>query len=882
MQMKKTLIGLALLALTVISTLPAAQLTAAQTTQPALKQWRTKGWKAIETDVVTIIFPAGGKHPIFIWYYNRDNKTIHVVHFKGIWDYFTIDVPHLIEFRRNLNFTAELVNKTITSKLIRRAIEIERLHRWLQLHLNKTAEKARQLSLELEEATNATRAIKERFERAWQIRMKITNETRNIVKECYEAIKSINNFNESLRGLKEECGQGGCDISLKVSTMKAFTKQLAIKIAERLLLMLNQTMELNATMLRSRMHEMDVEIGEMISLLNSVTSELNATDSIIQSFFGPGHHLLQRIRQRISKCRSHLAEISEKLSLIRNVTRSAMEEADELEDEIREARKHFEHASKVVKVIREVMHELKADLEEGAANYTDLQNIVNVALNASINISHVLQVLNKLNVTTDVEVAASLARQLDLNVSKVKSFIINIEKNISKAMGRCHEEAEKARQMMENIKGMVAAWKAKWRPPFFHFASGFWNLTDVGPITAEDGTEIGVTFTYKLTYVPNPHFKFLEDNLMIRCRFYYVPVKEEVGNVTYTVTKAELKMDFVLSKWNWILDEIKEALEEYGVKVNGTEGLALWIDAASLNLERLRKHNMTIVEAGEKIATAAARASILTHVNAVGREVKVNVNVKVNATKEYERPLPIPRELGEHLKIRFLSENETLGGFFKFINVATVTYPNGTRETVDVKASYLEAGGALRIFICYPYFDGGILEHDPSIGLEVEETTTPEALNPIYTLQAPTAGELEPTSALIIMAATPKATEITATHGETIEVEVALKDAYGRPVESASVEVTIAGTTYTATEVEPGVYAASIPTEDLSPGKYVAEVEASKEGYSLAEASINIVINPKPPAQLIVGFETVVMTAVAIGAIATAIIVTKKRAGKKV
>ncbi len=46
----------------------------------------------------------------------------------------------------------------------------------------------------------------------------------------------------------------------------------------------------------------------------------------------------------------------------------------------------------------------------------------------------------------------------------------------------------------------------------------------------------------------------------------------------------------------------------------------------------------------------------------------------------------------------------------------------------------------------YPYFDGARLEHDPSIGLDVQETTSPEAQEPKYTVTPPSGDEILPSS----------------------------------------------------------------------------------------------------------------------------------------
>jgi len=58
---------------------------------------------------------------------------------------------------------------------------------------------------------------------------------------------------------------------------------------------------------------------------------------------------------------------------------------------------------------------------------------------------------------------------------------------------------------------------------------------------------------------------------------------------------------------------------------------------------------------------------------------------------------------------------------------------------VEIKASYIEAGAYVRLFIGYPYFGNETLEHDPSMGVEVPETTTPK-----YRVEVPTGSQIMP------------------------------------------------------------------------------------------------------------------------------------------
>jgi hypothetical protein len=42
--------------------------------------WRTHGnWTYIQNDLITIVFPAGGRKPMFLWWYTKDPDSINVV-----------------------------------------------------------------------------------------------------------------------------------------------------------------------------------------------------------------------------------------------------------------------------------------------------------------------------------------------------------------------------------------------------------------------------------------------------------------------------------------------------------------------------------------------------------------------------------------------------------------------------------------------------------------------------------------------------------------------------------------------------------------------------------------------------------------------------------
>jgi hypothetical protein len=69
-------------------------------------------------------------------------------------------------------------------------------------------------------------------------------------------------------------------------------------------------------------------------------------------------------------------------------------------------------------------------------------------------------------------------------------------------------------------------------------------------------------------------------------------------------------------------------------------------------------------------------------------------------------------------RIEFVDDStEIAQGFFSWVDIAVITWPGGAKEAVNVTASYAPIGHGLAIYLAYPYFDDGIILHDPSIGL---------------------------------------------------------------------------------------------------------------------------------------------------------------------
>ena len=274
-----------------------------------------------------------------------------------------------------------------------------------------------------------------------------------------------------------------------------------------------------------------------------------------------------------------------------------------------------------------------------------------------------------------------------------------------------------------------------WHPAYFPFSAAEWRVEDIQNITTADGHVIGISFAFKLVRVRIPWFKFAENNIMIRCRFYYEPVTERVDDLyEYSVAAGEMKMDFVVERWKWNLGSIEPlltALKKLNITLpEHASGLALWVNLATFNF--------TDVEAVKGMPEMFGRVATTSHIM-VGNQL---VAVRLNRTGLDERPIPIPKRLREFVRLQFATEDTTLAGYFKFVASAKLTNATGT-YVVPVTASYIEAGAHMRLYICYPYFGDGSLEHDPSIGLEAPtppSTTTP----PQHLVEVPTGRQTIP------------------------------------------------------------------------------------------------------------------------------------------
>ena len=319
----------------------------------------------------------------------------------------------------------------------------------------------------------------------------------------------------------------------------------------------------------------------------------------------------------------------------------------------------------------------------------------------------------------------------NINVVKFKGLIEYVTYDVPYFLWRCQAQAWRIAErlqtryympkmhMLQEVlrsKALQYLWNignySGLHPSYLPFSSSKWRLD--GPANVTEGNVKYLSFNFTLVDIPNPYFQFAENNIMLRCRFYYTPATEDVyGKYQYTVNANELKIDIVINHWEWNIDKLEpiiQQLRDLGFNIPlGKAGLALWVNLASINITKIG------------IAEDDAKSSNdidLTESISTAQDMYVEsskVSVVQNNTGSDE--IPLQNRWRERFKIRFETGNATFAGFFKFVPQAIVT-DGVTYNTTDVTASYISAGRHIQLFIGYPYFGDNTLIHDPSLGIE--------------------------------------------------------------------------------------------------------------------------------------------------------------------
>ncbi len=276
------------------------------------------------------------------------------------------------------------------------------------------------------------------------------------------------------------------------------------------------------------------------------------------------------------------------------------------------------------------------------------------------------------------------------------------------------------RARIQNRLAYLQQWMAALfglHPPYLPFSACSWELDGPALVVKEEVSYWAFNFT--LEDVRMGAFDFAEDNIQIRCRFYNTSATEVIDDDhNYTVAAGQLKFDLIVKNWEWNLDKItpffEELVDEYAIEIPPHKtGLALWMNLASIRIEdldyvenELQNQEQNLVEARSQMAGAMIR------------DQYYGVGKNETALGEDEKPIPLMDQLRERARIRFARREGTMAGFLEFVPWARLLNETGdTVRYVNVTASYIAAGGHMRLFLCYPYFGNKTLEHDPTIGL---------------------------------------------------------------------------------------------------------------------------------------------------------------------
>jgi hypothetical protein len=132
---RKTLKAFSLAFLLMSITAPLAlvnNVNAAEPQRLRVSCYKDGNWMKIQTDLITILFPAGGKKPMFLWWYANDTSNIYVVKYKGLIEYMTLDYEYycIAWEANNLTLRGRLMAKYGTEIMN----EIMHLGWWLGFH----------------------------------------------------------------------------------------------------------------------------------------------------------------------------------------------------------------------------------------------------------------------------------------------------------------------------------------------------------------------------------------------------------------------------------------------------------------------------------------------------------------------------------------------------------------------------------------------------------------------------------------------------------------------------------------------------------------------------------------------------------------------------
>ncbi|RLE93015.1 MAG: hypothetical protein DRN04_08655 [Thermoprotei archaeon] len=685
-------------------------LTYLQAAIPQPQIWSQGQWMLVKTDEISVMFPTGGRKPIFIWWRTGDNATIYVVHFKGIWEYFVLNISEPRVFRNKYRFEYRLVNETFVKPVLEKLANKTKALKNTENKLKEYIDKLDEIKANLTKIMNLIHEIKNKQLQCNKTESEVIKECEKICQHAETIRRCIEDYKRNMSILENFALIKHVRLSDYINPLSEYIDELNESIKE-VLDFATKVKEKKVWEALKEFSEVEIKVNYMLSKC----TEIKQTSMSLHNMLSRQHMQdLTAYSQKILNVNSILEDLLAKISETIVKIKQYKYELMQLNESITQAKKSIMKQTKLALYIEEVLgSSLTTELGKWSKELPEINSELNLSLELRLNIK---TALSELNQTLDFKLEKNIStsegdvQSCLINITACKNKLEEVRNKVISCLKEKEEELKKAQELCHEIY-------AKWRSPLLPFDSCTWRLVGIKEIKAGDKT-IGVTFTYVLDRVNIPEYKFAEDNILIRCRVYTVTVEEQVGGLNYTVSRAELKIDFIIRKWIWLSELLTG---NFSKLFNATispenEGLALWITAASINYTIAAKRGLSIVDAAlTKQSNLVASSSVV--VSEKGASTKLSVKGWDNDTKV----LTAPRIPNLVVKVNFASEAGVLEGFIKYIASAKVSYSNGTVKIVPVSTSYMSAGGFFMVFFCYPYFNNGSLEHDPSIGVVTKE-----------------------------------------------------------------------------------------------------------------------------------------------------------------
>jgi len=501
-------------------------------------------------------------------------------------------------------------------------------------------------------------------------------------------VQYVESFNKSLTILRDSIR--ALKIKYRSFDPYIYVKQLTINELhlnlDELLTVLSSMAELNVTAMHVR--DIDYRIDKLNGLMNDLKTQFGDLSKYVDSLIA---------NEYCSSCRNVMS----------NTRNDCLARLSGLVDSFNDLNVSIRGFNAYVKTLINVDRE---SLEREVLVLSSLLSSISPAMDYLDSSCRSMLGIVKRCVDSGVESYYKCRFPLAKNLIELKSKLAVLSRDINNTVGK----------VLENVNQAVEST----HPPFLSFQKCEWYLTDLEYIPLGSSEAIGVAFTYMLKSAPS-RFNFTEGNIMVRCRLYTSPVVEEVNGVEYSVSKAELRIDVIIQGWIWItpivVDRISQVLDgRINTSTNIFNALALWINLASVNMTYVGDLWRGQYGGNLSASNTILLDNLLVNINVESRD---EVEVKLNKSP---------------VKFSFMSGGDVLKGFLKLMSEAFIQHFNNTSSTSSIYLSYLEAPGFLKLYICYPYFNGGVLEHNPSLGVDVKEG------GPIARVSIPIASRFKP------------------------------------------------------------------------------------------------------------------------------------------